>query len=150
MAKKVFLGGTCSDSKWREEIKPQLKISYYDPVCTGEWTQEAYLRELEERETSDFVLYVVTPKMAGVYSIAEVVDDSNKRPDKTLFCYLPTDGEKVFNKAELKSLDAVAKMVTGNGGKVFSDLLEIANYLNTHARPEGNLNAAVEMLEDYS
>lgn len=78
MSKKVFLGGTCSDSKWREEIKPLLKIDYYDPVCDGEWTQEAYLREIHERETSDFVAYVSTPKMGGVYSVAEVIDDSNK------------------------------------------------------------------------
>lgn len=147
MAKKVFLGGTCSDSLWREELKPLLKIDYFDPVCDGEWTQEAYLRELHERETSDFVMYVVTPKMGGVYSIAEVIDDSNKRPEKTLFCYLPADDGDVFTKAELKSLKAVAKMVMKNGGKVFNNLIEMVDYLNTFADSVPVPHADEEMLE---
>lgn len=29
---KVFLGGTCNNSTWREELKPLLKIDYFDPV----------------------------------------------------------------------------------------------------------------------
>lgn len=82
MNKKVFLGSTCNNSKWRDEIKPLLKIDFYDPVCCGEWNEEAYQRELYERKTADFVMYVITPKMAGFYSIAEVADDSNKRPEK--------------------------------------------------------------------
>lgn len=147
MTKKVFLGGTCSDSLWREEIKPLLKIDFFDPVCDGEWTQEAYLRELHERETSDFVMYVVTPKMGGVYSIAEVIDDSNKRPEKTLFCYLPTDDGDVFTKAELKSLKAVAKMVMKNGGKVFDNLIEMVGYLNRFADSVPVPQAGEEMLE---
>lgn len=147
MTKKVFLGGTCSDSLWREEIKPLLKIDFFDPVCDGEWTQEAYLREIHERETSDFVMYVVTPKMGGVYSIAEVIDDSNKRPEKTLFCYLPTDDGDVFTKAELKSLKAVAKMVMKNGGKVFDNLIEMVEYLNRFADSVPVPQAGEEMLE---
>lgn len=147
MTKKVFLGGTCSDSLWREEIKPLLKIDFFDPVCDGEWTQEAYLRELHERETSDFVMYVVTPKMGGVYSIAEVIDDSNKRPEKTLFCYLPTDDGDVFTKAELKSLKAVAKMVMKNGGIVFDNLIEMVEYLNTFADSVPVPQAGEEMRE---
>ena len=131
MNKKVFLGGTCNGSKWREKIKPALKINYYDPVCCGEWTDEAYKRELYERETADFVLYVITPKMTGFYSIAEVADDSNKRPEKTLFCYLSVDEDREFEKAQLKSLSATAKLVKNNGGRVFDDLTEIANFLNT-------------------
>lgn len=147
MTKKVFLGGTCSDSLWREEIKPLLKIDFFDPVCDGEWTQEAYLREIHERETSDFVMYVVTPKMGGVYSIAEVIDDSNKRPEKTLFCYLPTDDGDVFTKAELKSLKAVAKLVMKNGGKVFDNLIEMVEYLNRFADSVPVPQAGEEMLE---
>ena len=133
MKKKVFLGGTCNGSKWRDDIKPQLKIDYFDPVCSGEWTHEAYLRELQERETADFVLYVITPKMTGVYSIAEVVDDSNKRPEKTLFCFLEKDDPKAFSPVQIKSLNAVAKMVKNNGGKVFETLAEIVRFLNTFA-----------------
>jgi hypothetical protein len=69
--------------------------------------------------------------MLGVYSVAEAVDDSNKRPNKTLFCFLDKDGVETFDKVQIKSLNAVAKMVKNNGGKVFETLAEIVKFLNT-------------------
>ncbi len=129
MNKKVFLGGTCNNSTWREDLIPQLKIGYFNPIVK-DWTPACQERELTERENSEFVLYVITPKMTGVYSIAEVVDDSNKRPDKTLFCFIQEDGGEVFETHQVKSLRAVGKIVKTNGGKVFDSLSEIAHYLN--------------------
>ena len=29
---KVFLGGTCSGRKWRDELIPLLKCEYYNPI----------------------------------------------------------------------------------------------------------------------
>ncbi|CAI2161573.1 17164_t:CDS:2, partial [Funneliformis geosporum] len=65
--------------------------------------------------------------MLGFYAIAEVVEDSNKRPTKTIFCYL-TEG---FGKHQVKSLQATARLVQGNGAQVFTSLEEVANYLNS-------------------
>jgi acyl-[acyl carrier protein]--UDP-N-acetylglucosamine O-acyltransferase len=65
--------------------------------------------------------------MLGFYAIAEVVDDSNKRPEQTIFCYL---GEG-FEKHQIKSLQAIAKLVQENGGQVFTSLEEVAEYLNS-------------------
>ena len=127
--KKVFLGGTCNNSKWRDVLIPHLKINYFNPVVDN-WTEEDYQKELKEREECDYCLYVITPKMTGVYSIAEVVDDSNKRPDKTVFCVLEKDDESKFDKGQLKSLEAVSKMVKENGATVLSDLATVAKYLN--------------------
>lgn len=64
--------------------------------------------------------------MTGVFSIAEVVDCSNKRPESTLFCVLLDE----FNEGELRSLKATANMVKRNGAKVFETLEEIAIFLN--------------------
>ncbi len=124
MSSRVFLGGTCNNSQWRESLKPKLTVEFFD------WNDEAYQRELHERETCDHCLYVITPKMTGVYSIAEVVDDSNKRPEKTVFCVLPKDDGTEFDKAQLKSLAAVGKMVAKNGGTLCIGLDEVAQYLN--------------------
>lgn len=146
MNKKVFLGGTCNGSKWRDEIKPLLTIDYYDPVCCGEWNEEARRHEIEERKISDFVLYVITPKMTGFYSIAEAIDDSNKQPEKTLFCYLMTDEGLAFTDAQLKSLSATAKMVKANGGKLFDNLADIATFLNTFACPPDQKKKVMEPL----
>lgn len=122
----VFLGGTCAESTWREELKPLLTIDYFDPVVS-DWTPEAQAEEIRQREICDFVLYVITSQMQGVYSIAEVADDSNKRPEKTIFCFL----KEGFSESQVKSLVQVSKMVQENGGTCFSSLQEIANYLNS-------------------
>jgi hypothetical protein len=126
---KVFLGGTCNNSTWREALKPLLQIEFFDPVVP-DWTPECQEEELRQRGTCDFCLYTLTPLMKGVYSIAEVVDDSNKRPERTVFCVLPADDGQQFDDAQLKSLDAVGRMVEDNGGKFFRSLERCAQFLN--------------------
>ena len=129
MGKKVFLGGTSNDTDWRDKLIKKLRIDYFNPVVE-DWDDGAQKREIKERKECDFVLYVITPKMMGVYSIAEVIDDSNKRPDKTIFCYLLKDDGKDFNKHQIKSLDMVGEMVKENGGQWLNTLDEISDYLN--------------------
>lgn len=127
--KKVFLGGTCNESNWRDILIKNLTIDYFNPVVE-DWTPECQEEEIKQRKTCNFVLYCITPKMTGVYSIAEVVDDSNKRPDKTLFVILKKDGSEIFTKGQLKSLEQVSKMVEKNGGKTFKTLDTVVKYLN--------------------
>ncbi len=128
--KKVFLGGTVNDSLWRDEMIPLLKIDYFNPVVEV-WTDEAYERELEERENCDFCLYVFTPRYKGYYSVAEVIDDSNKRPDKTIFCILNEDGDKKFSNFQKKSINAVGKMIQKNGAIWLKTIDEVIEHLNT-------------------
>jgi Nucleoside 2-deoxyribosyltransferase like len=138
MNKKVFLGGTCNDSTWRDALVPKLKIESYNPVVPN-WTPECQEEERKQREECDFCLYVITPRMTGSFSIAEVVDDSNKRPNKTVFCILNEDDGYLpvtkinFTPVQRKSLVEVEKMVSKNGAKVFNSLDEIAEYLNASA-----------------
>ena len=127
-SKKVFLGGTCNDSTWREELKPLLAINFFDPIVP-DWTEECMKEEIKQRSECDYVLYIITPRMTGVYSIAEVVDDSNKRPSKTIFGYLMNDGELTFTKAQVKSLTQVGKLVESNGGKFVTSLADAAKLL---------------------
>jgi hypothetical protein len=68
--------------------------------------------------------------MTGTYSIAEVVDDSNKRPKKTVFCFIDKDEGVEFSAVQIKSLKSVAKMVVGNGATFCNNLDEVAKYLN--------------------
>lgn len=125
---KVFLGGTCSGYRWRDELIPMLKCDYYNPIVKN-WSESDRLREVKEREEADFVLYVITSGMKGVYSIAEVVDDSNKRPEKTIFCVLEKNMD--FMK---RSLDAVKKLVESNGAMVCNTLSEVATFLNEQVK----------------
>ena len=126
---KVFLGGTCNESTWRDRLIPMLNIQYFNPVVE-DWTEDCMKLEIEARENCAYCLYTITPKMVGVYSIAEVVDDSNKRSGKTVFVLLPEDDGLAFSEGQLKSLKAVARMVPPNGVRVFYSLDEVASYLN--------------------
>ncbi len=131
--KKVFLGGTCNETTWRDELKSLLKIDYFDPVV-DDWNEKAQQEEVTQRRKCDFVLYTITPKMTGVYSIAQAVDDSNKRPRKTIFCYLEKDGDDLFDFGQLRSLKSVAHMVKQNGGTICTSLSECADVLNVSVR----------------
>lgn len=134
MTKKIFLGGTANNSTWREELTSLLdsnKISYFNPIV-ADWNEQAQQEEIRQRQTCDFVLYTITKEMLGFYAIAEVVDDSNKRPEKTIFCYL----EEGFGKHQVKSLQATARMVKENGAKVFTSLEEVAEYLNSEQQTQ--------------
>jgi hypothetical protein len=133
--KKVFLGGTCAESDWRDKLIKKLKIDFFNPVV-DDWTEDDQKEEIRQRKICDFCLYVITPRMKGVYSIAEVVDDSNKRPEKTIFCYLQEDGEDIngdkykFTKEQLKSLKQVGKMILDNNAYFFETLNDVADFLN--------------------
>lgn len=128
-SKEVGLFGTCNNSQWREVIIPLLNCKYYNPVVK-DWNEEAQKLELEKRETCDYILYVITPKMTGVYAIAEVVDDSNKRPERTLFCVIENDDENEFTEHQMKSVKMVKNLVRENGARVFESLADIADFLN--------------------
>lgn len=124
---KVFLGGTCSGYKWRDDLIPLLKCNYYNPIVKN-WSEADRLREVHERETADYVLYVITSGIKGVYSIAEIIDDSNKRPEKTILCVL-YDG---IEKTMAHSLEAVVNLAKSNGITVCQSLPDIAEFLNNH------------------
>lgn len=127
---KVFLGGTCNGSNWRNLIIPMLNIDFFNPVVE-DWTPDCMAEEIKQREECDFCLYTITPKMTGVYSVAEVVDDSNKRPEKTVFVRLRNDGQAMFDEGQWKSLGALTKMIKDNGGAVFADLKSAALFMNS-------------------
>ena len=70
--------------------------------------------------------------MKGVFSIAEVVDLSNKKPSTTIFCVL-RDG---FTKGQLMSLDATIKLVKDNGAIIVDSIRDIASILNMKINEE--------------
>ena len=80
-----------------------------------------------------YVVYVITPKMVGVYSVAEAVDDSNKRPERVVFCILEEDDGVTFaDSRQLDSLRAVGRLISSNGGAWIQegDLDHLAQHLN--------------------
>ena len=133
---RVFLGGTCNGSKWRDMLIPLVdEVDFFNPVVK-DWNEEAYQNELKERQNCDVVLYCITPEMTGVYSIAEVVDDSNKRPKRTVFCWTDEFSSDKFDIAQQKSLDKVGTMVKVNGGVYCTSIEEVVRELKKRASDE--------------
>lgn len=128
---KVFLGGTTSNSKWREKLIPLLKIDYFNPIVE-KWTKECKQEEERQKEECDYLLYVIA-RTYSMYSIAEVVDDSNKKPHKAILCVVNEEmpnGKMAFTRSNLNRLNEVGRIVTENGGKYFTSLEDAADYLN--------------------
>lgn len=129
---KVFCGGTCNGSLWRDVLQRNInsdKVELFNPVVEN-WTHECQEREIFERNNCDYCLYVITPKQTGFYSFAEVIDDSNKRPGKTIYCFLEIDENNEFTIHQIKSLKAIGKMVVSNGGKWFNTFNELIDFIN--------------------
>lgn len=130
---RVFLGGTCAGWRWRDELQPLLKCEYYNPIVKN-WSEEDRLREVRERETCDFVLYGITNDIKGVYSIAEVVDDANKRPEKTVFLNLYSATRASATKQMAHSIKAVENLLKANGVRCFHSIFEVAAFFNEKMR----------------
>lgn len=123
---KVFLGGTGNESAWREDLIPLLvqnNLDFFNPIVDG-WDEAAQEEEIYEREHCEVCLYTITPKMSGVYSIAEVVEDAIKRPRKTILNVLSVDGNYKFSGGQLRSLIQVGKMVASHGAIFVSGIVE--------------------------
>ena len=106
---KVFLGGTCDKSTWRDELIKLLKIDYFNPVVKN-WTESC--QEEEERQKDiecDLQLYVITPEMKGFYTFSEVVEAAINIGERCIFCVL--DSENRFDNKKKKSLDAIIKLI---------------------------------------
>ncbi|PCJ39214.1 MAG: hypothetical protein COA71_14495 [SAR86 cluster bacterium] len=134
MKNKVFLGGTCANTTWRNELIRDLHVSYFDPVVEN-WTSQCI--EIEDTEKGSFCnihLYVITSAMQGVYSIAEVVE-SVMTPDKVTILHVGPAG---FTEGQLRSLRAVVDLVKRHGGIAYvdDDLKRTANVINNAFRED--------------
>jgi len=134
---RVFLGGTCNGSKWRDDLIKMLdteNLSYFNPVV-DDWTPECQKEEIRQREeVCNYYLYVLTSKMTGVYAVAELVEDAVQNPDHTIFCFLCVDEKDTFTTGQIKSMQAVASLVRKRGAAVCESLHGVAKMLNERAQ----------------
>lgn len=113
---KVFLGGTCAGTTWRNELESELEkhlINYFNPVVE-DWTPECQaIEENEKNKLCNVHLYVITPEMQGVYSIAEIVHSAHlanmygTSVDKVVFLVKQSNWEK----HAIKSFNATMTLV---------------------------------------
>ena len=107
---------------------------------------------------------LMTKKGYNAYYLG-LVDDSNKRPNKTICCVLdePTNvSQHSLNRQEFKHLNQVGKLCERNGAKYFTSLEEVYTlfvlyvlpfkFINSAYCPEGNeaLNTLFNVLLSFS
>lgn len=132
MEEKIFLGGTCNNSTWRDKLIPILQAAYFNPVVE-DWTPKCQAEEYKQKEVCRIHFYCITKEMTGVFSIAEVIDSVHNKEKLTYLQVIP-DG---FDSKQLKSLRAVVDLVRKRGGIAYvdNDINRAARLLNyAHAR----------------
>lgn len=117
MINKIFLGGTCNNSTWRERLIDIVQVDFFNPVVE-DWTTECQKNEMDEKENKcNIHLYVITKEMTGVFSIAEVIDSVHNKKVRTLFHVIPEG----LDSRQIKSLEAVVELVNLRGGIAYID-----------------------------
>ncbi len=125
---KVFLGGTCNESIWRNLLIPRLTCTYFNPVVE-DWTPACIEKEYEEKSMAEYELYVFTPEMTGCFAAVELIDAANNHPNETLFAIIGDWSDKA---SQMRSIEAVAELAEKRGATRFYSLIEIADFLNNN------------------
>ena len=134
----VFLGGTTNKTKWREEFLNLInesapRIRCFNPIVDN-WTQECIELENFVKEHARYHIYVLTPRMAGVYSVTEMCDSVHDTRKHTVIYIMDedvgNDGEIIsWDPAMKKSLSAVANMIVMHGGYSACSISDMVNHL---------------------
>jgi hypothetical protein len=111
----VFLGGTCGNNNWREDIFIDLgdrgvdASGLFNPVV-ADWNEEAQANEERHKVEDDYLLFFLSnPEQQGnplsTYSLVEATMALYDRPDKTVVCFdhEAIEGaqfQKAFNQSE--------------------------------------------------
>lgn len=117
---RVFLGGTCMESKWRDRLIPELKIDYFNPVV-DDWNEEAQKKEKEAKETCSIMLFVITPRMTGAYSIHELTYYTTVHKDKTTVFMLMNE---VYEDSDSYPKDNMPREWTQGQYRSFKSIVE--------------------------
>ena len=128
MKNKVFLGGTCNDSTWRDSLIRLIDVDFFNPVV-DDWTPACQAIEMDEKDNKcNIHLYVITKEMTGVFSIAEAMDSVHNKNVRTILHVIPNG----FDERQLKSLKAVVDLVNLRGGVAYvnNDLMRTVGLLN--------------------
>jgi len=135
----VFLGGTCDNSTWRNELIKLLTVQFFNPIVEN-WTSEMAEIENIARENADVVLYVLTPMQKGFYVPVEMAYSCfNRMNKKTVVTFLNDDGDITFDEHQVASNKAIRNLLSTNPFvEFFTTLEDTAAFLNTFLSEKEN------------
>ncbi|XP_072176894.1 uncharacterized protein [Diadema setosum] len=140
ISRDVFLGGSCRNSNWREEIViPILRkngFTYFDPVMP-KWNLRYLPLEAQAKENCNYLLYVISSQARSAGSMIEVAHYIGQ-DRKVILCVqdiqegLVVDGEKLTPRAVKdynRGRQYLADVASRERVPVFSDVTEATNAL---------------------
>lgn len=127
--KRIFLGGTCAGTTWRDDLIPLITgfCDYFNPVVPSWTAVNKIIEDIEKDSKCTIHLYVLTSSMIGVYSVAEAIQSSHQ-PGVTTVVQVMPEG---FSDKEIHSLNATLELLKCNGAttRVSGDLCGLAEIL---------------------
>ena len=131
----IFLGGTCAGDPWREDVMGWLDADkrypgmYFNPVVS-DWTPDCIQKEDDFKENKmDCFFCILTPRMKGVYSIAEILHEVYQVHENefgsVLLGILGTRED--WGEGMWRSLEATVNLIKGISGgskKIIAEFIE--------------------------
>ena len=111
------------DSRY-EKYKNYLDI--FNPVVE-DWNESARQKELKFKEDCNLQIYVLTPRIKGIYSIAEIMAAIHKSKDSLLIGFAE-DGQ-VFNEEMVYSIKAFIKDFVPSDMKLSGSLNDLKDMI---------------------
>lgn len=137
---RVFLGGTCNGSLWRDAFIKEVnkddvlreRLSLFNPVVE-DWTPECQANEEREKREADILFFGITTEQTGFYSIAEFADAVHTFPEKKIVvAFMNHDGD--FTPAQEKSNTAIINLLVCNknfcGSTGYETMAEVAKTMH--------------------
>ena len=134
----IFLGGTTNKTTWRDTFihymsEKDPKIKCFNPVVEN-WTAQCIELENFVKMHSKYHVYVLTPRMRGAYSIAEMIDSVHDKTKKVyIYIYdedIDDDGNVIKWDLQMKnSLNVISNMIITHGGHVAKSLNELISMI---------------------
>lgn len=120
----VFLGGTCNGSSWREKVMAELKVPYFNPIVEN-WTEADRDNEERAKKAASYLLYVLTPKQQGIYSLVEAAVDLLHTKDKfVVLAFLPDDDGEAYSDSDWKSILAAVRLLSDSTENPFAKVCD--------------------------
>merc|ERR1719158_142463 len=140
---EIFLGGTCGESKWRQEqCIPMLvaaRLSYYNPqLGPGEWSPELIPIEAAAKAGALCHLFVITGESRGIGSMIEAAE-LIATGVATVLCLEPyasdlTDSDDV-NRGRKYLRDVAQRHGCAVHDSIEQATLEVIQRVRVHAAP---------------
>ncbi len=137
----VFLGGTIGSS-WRAKLVEKLEVEFFDPIVS-DWQPEDRANEEEAKRRATVLLYTITPRQVGYFTIAEmthaVFEVSRDLSKRVCLLFLDEDDGVTYVEHQRDSVRAIQELLASPARvRQFFSIDEAAAWINAELKSEAS------------